>query len=51
MFELQSCRSRRDLQLLYKAFLHPIFYEIVVIFFFENVKELIIVSNDGSRMK
>jgi hypothetical protein len=32
MVEMQSCRSRRDLQLLYKTYLHLSLYEIVMIF-------------------
>jgi hypothetical protein len=32
VFELQSCRPCRDLQLSYKAFIHPSSYEIVIIF-------------------
>jgi hypothetical protein len=32
MVEMQSCKSRRDLQLLYKTYLHLSLYEIVMIF-------------------
>jgi hypothetical protein len=32
MFELQSCISRRDIQLSYKVFLHLSLYEKIMIF-------------------